>query len=287
MPRLICLLLLSIPVFANSQKLKKVESEYTYYAPESMSLEQAKQIALERAKIQVIADEYGTVVSLTNFTTVINNEGKSAIDLQSIGYSDLRGEWIETIGNPNYDISYSDGMQSVYVKVKGKIREIKSSYAQIRAKLLRNMPELRYESAEFHNNDDLFVYFLSPINGFLSIYLIDNSGTAFCLLPYARQSEGAFTIEANKEYILFNKSNVGLSDQSIIDEYIMTCGTNPESNKLAIIFSENPFIRSSDFGVSDRLPRQLNASDLNHWLAKSRACDTKMQYLEIPFIIKP
>lgn len=287
MPRLICLLLLITPLFAPCQKLKTVESEYTYYAPETLSLEQAKEIALERAKIQVIADEFGTVVSQTNYTTIRNANGNSAVDFQSIGYSDLRGEWIETIGNPTYSISYSDGMQAVNVMVKGKIREIKSSYAQIQAKLLRNMPELRFESAEFRNNDDLFVHFISPVNGFLSIYLIDNSETAFCLLPYARQTDGIFTIEANKEYILFSKSKATLPDRSIVDEYVMTCGIAPESNKLAIIFSENPFVKSSDIGVSDKLPRQLSAADLNHWLAKSRARDTKMQYIEIPFKILP
>lgn len=287
MQRLICLLLMSIPLFAPCQKTKTVESEYTYYAPETLSLEQAKEIALERAKIQIIADEFGTIVSQTNYTTVTNSNDNSAVNFQSIGYSDLRGEWIETIGNPAYNITYSAGMQAVNVRVKGKIREITASYAQIRAKLLRNMPELRFESNEFRNNDDLFVHFISPVNGFLSIYLIDNSDNAFCLLPYARQSDGIYTIEANKEYIMFSKSKAALSERSIVDEYIMTCGSTPEPNKLAIIFSENPFVKSSDFGVSDLLPRRLSSSDLNHWLAKSRARDTKMQYIEIPFIIKP
>ena len=274
-------------MFAFCQKLLTVESEYTYYAPETLSLERAKAIALERAKTQAIADRFGTVVSQTNYTTVRNSDDNSAVDFQSIGYSDLRGVWIETISNPIYNISYSEGMQSVNVRVKGKIREIITPYAQIRVKLLRNIPELSFESTEFHNNDELFVHFISPINGFLSIYLIDNSGTAFCLLPYARQPDGVFAIKANKEYYLFSKSKNELSDRSTIDEYVMTCGISPESNKLAIIFSENPFIKSSDVGVSDRLPRQLNASDFYHWLAKSRAHDIKMQYIEIPFIIKP
>lgn len=287
MKRILFAFFIFFSVVAFSQTTKKVTAEYTYYAPETLSLEQAKEIALERAKAKIIADEFGAVVSQTNYTTIRNSDGNSAIDFQSIGYSDLRGEWIETIGDPTYNISYSDGMQSVNVKVKGKIREIINSYAQIRVKLLRNIPELSFESSEFRNNDDLFVHFISPINGFLSIYLIDNSETAFCLLPYARQSEGVFTIEANKEYILFSKSKSEFSDRLTIDEYVMTCGTAPEHNKLAIIFSENPFVKSSDIGVSNRLPRQLSACDLNNWLAKSRARDTKMQYIEIPFIIKP
>ena len=54
------LLALSLPVMA--QKTKTVEGEYTYYAPENVTPEQAKRIALERAKTQAIADEFGTIV---------------------------------------------------------------------------------------------------------------------------------------------------------------------------------------------------------------------------------
>lgn len=42
-------LLFTLPVFG--QKLKTVEGEYTYHAPENVTLEQAKMTALERAKI--------------------------------------------------------------------------------------------------------------------------------------------------------------------------------------------------------------------------------------------
>lgn len=60
----ICLFLSSLPALA--QRIEKVHIEYTYHAPENISLEEAKRIALERAKIQAIADEFGTIVSQSN-----------------------------------------------------------------------------------------------------------------------------------------------------------------------------------------------------------------------------
>lgn len=106
-----------LPVFG--QKLKTVEGEYTYHAPENVTLEQARRTALDRAKIQALADAFGTIVSQYNATQVKNRNGQSSIDFTSIGGSEVKGEWIETIGDPIYNTMYEDGMLVVSVKVKG------------------------------------------------------------------------------------------------------------------------------------------------------------------------
>ncbi|MEE0336507.1 MAG: DUF4384 domain-containing protein, partial [Prevotella sp.] len=93
-----------------SQKIKKVEGEYTYIVPENVDLEKAKHIALERLKIQLIADEFGTTISQSNSTFVKNSNGESDVDFLSIGGSEVRGEWIETIGKPQFNISYEKDM---------------------------------------------------------------------------------------------------------------------------------------------------------------------------------
>lgn len=285
--RLVCSIFLLFSLFCHAQQIKKVKAEYIYYGAETLSLEQAKSIALERAKIQVIADEFGTIVSQTNYTNVSNDNSYSSVDFKSIGMTDLRGEWIETLKEPVFNISYTEGMQIIKVVVIGKIRKIDHAQTQISATLLRNGTDRRFESSEFRNNDDLFLHFISPVNGYLTIYLIDNKDTAYCLLPYARQTEGTFMIEANKEYVLFDRSLSTLDDKTMVDEYIMTCGTEKELNRLAIIFSENYFVKSSDIGISEGLPRQLDITSFNNWVAKSRVRDVRMQYQEIPFIIKP
>ena len=80
-----------------SQRTSKVSATYTYYAPETMSVEEAKRVALDRAKIQAIADEFGTVVSQSTTTVISNKNGESDTQVFSLGGSDVKGEWIETI----------------------------------------------------------------------------------------------------------------------------------------------------------------------------------------------
>ena len=71
---ILLLTLLTTSVFA--QKVKTVEGEYTYHAPENVTIEQARRIALERAKIQALADEFGTIVQQQNVTRVENSNGE-------------------------------------------------------------------------------------------------------------------------------------------------------------------------------------------------------------------
>lgn len=106
------------------QKIKTVDGEYTYVVPESVDLEKAKNIALERVKIQLIADEFGTVVSQSNSTLVKNENGKSNIDFMSIGGSEVKGEWIETIGNPIFKTEING--EQLIVKVWIKVKSVKS-----------------------------------------------------------------------------------------------------------------------------------------------------------------
>ena len=57
---LLLLLLATLP--AAAQKIQKVCGEYTYYVPENVSRSAAMRTALERAKIQALADKFGTIV---------------------------------------------------------------------------------------------------------------------------------------------------------------------------------------------------------------------------------
>lgn len=199
-----CLMCITFSICCFSQQTKTVDGEYTYFVPENVDLEKAKQIALERLKIQLIADEFGTTISQSNSTLVKNSNGESEVDFLSIGGSEVKGEWIETIGKPRFDISYEKNMLVVRVAAEGRIREIVSSTINVKSLVLRNGIEDRFESNSFKSGDDLFVSFQSPTSGYLVVYLIDADQRAFCLLPYQNMESGCFPVEANKRYVLFS-----------------------------------------------------------------------------------
>lgn len=287
MQRLLFIFLLAVSLTVYAQKLKTVEGEYTYHASENVTLEQAKRTALDRAKIQALADVFGTIVSQYNATQVKNTNGHSSIDFTSIGGSEVKGEWIETIGEPEYKQPvYEDGMLVVSVKVKGRAREILSASIDYQARVLCNGIEDKFESDLFKNGDDFYLSFTSPVSGFLAVYLVDADNQAFCLLPYRNQTTGIYSIEANRHYLFFHEKSAPSEERSFVDEYIMTCERPSEHNQIYVIFSPNQFVKAVDGNLQDGLPRQLPFEDFNKWLVNCRKKDTSMTLRMIPIMIK-
>lgn len=280
----ILLSVFSLSVLA--QKVKTVEGEYTYHAPENVTLEQARRTALERAQAQAVADEFGTLVSQSDFTRVENSDGASKVDFLSLGGVEAKGEWIETISEPEYNIRYEGNMLVITCKVRGKAREIVSAQIDFTAKILRNGTEEKFESAEFRNGDDLYLLFQSPVSGYLAVYLVDADAQAFCLLPYRNQTEGIYPIKANQRYVFFNERLAPSSERPQVDEYVMTTDRSSESNQIYVIFSTNQFSKAVDGGVREGLPRELSQEDFHRWLAKCRKSDKDMNQRIVPIQIE-
>ena len=278
------MVLFSLPVF--SQKVKMVEGEYTYYAPENVTLEEAKRTALNRAKIQALADAFGTIVSQYNATRVENRNGRSDIDFSSIGGSEVKGEWIETTGEANYDISYEGRMLVIAVHVKGKAREIVSASIDFQARILRNGTEDKFESDQFRSGDELYLSFQSPVSGYLAVYLVDTDNQAFCLLPYRNQADGIYPVKANRRYLFFNIKEAPQQQRAFVDEYVMTCERTSEHNQIYIIFSPNQFAKAADSESDDRLPRELSFENFQKWLVKCRKQDQEMNLKINPIAIE-
>ena len=267
-----------------SQKTKTVEAEYTYYGSLNETVEQAKEKAVERAKNKAIAEEFGTIVSQYNSTWIVNDGKSSNVDFNSIGSSDVKGDWIEDIDEPEFKkIELADNMIIVTVKVKGKAREIINAAIDFKAILLRNGTEDKFESDRFRQGDDLYLSFQSPVKGFLAVYLIDSDRRATCLLPYPTQEEGAYPIKANEKYIFFNIDKAANDEKDIVEEYTMTCERSMELNQIYVIFSPVPFTKANDELIDDM--RCLDYKSFDKWLVKQRKHDVKMNLRSIPITI--
>ena len=272
-------ILLAIAAVSYAQNVQKVTATYTYYAPENVTLEEAKRTALNRAKIEAIADAFGTLVTQSNSTVVSNQNGKSDSQFFSLGGSEVKGEWIETTKEPIYNIRYEGNMLVVSVEVSGRIREVVSAGIDFTVKILRNGTEEKFESSEFRSGDDMYLYFKSPVDGYLTVYLLDETTQeVYCLLPYKASGEGAYPIKHDKPYILFSAKHETVNPNGV-DEYTMTCSRDIELNDIYIIFSPNPFTKANaNDAEEETLPRQLVYKDFQKWLVKSRKRDN---YLSI------
>lgn len=277
------ILLASSFLVGYSQRTAKVSATYTYYAPETMSVGEAKRVALDRAKIQAIADEFGTIVSQSTSTVIANKNGESDTQFFALGGSDVKGEWIETIGNPEYQLKFENHFLIVECSVKGKAREIVSAKIEFEAKTLRNGTELRFGDVNFRDGDDLYLYFQSPINGYLAVYLLDElSQTVYCILPYKAQTFSAYPVLANKEYVMFSRKEADKSERPIVDEYSLSCENDKEFNTLYTLFSPSLIGKRNGFddSIEDK-PDNIPFKDFKSWLSKTLSKDSNIQFQEI------
>ena len=244
--------------------IKTICGEYTYIVPDNVSREDAKRIAAERARLDALATEYGTLVSQDNTTFVSNRNGESDIVFQSLGGSDVRGEWLGDTDEPvfRFFVDERTGETSVHARVCGKSREITRSQVPLQWHVLRNGTQPNYESEAFRTNDDLYLSFLSPVDGYLTVFLLDDSKQVVCMLPYQAQSDGAYTVAANRQYVFFSPAQASLAERPLVDEYVMTCNAAQETNYLFCVFSTQPFSKPA---MPDGV---LSLEDFTAWRAR-------------------
>ena len=278
---LLTILLGTVVLGALAQKVKTVEGEFTYIVPDNVSLSDAKRYALQQAQLTAIGNEFGTIVAQTNLTRLQTIDGKTDMRLTSLGSSDVKGEWIETTGEPAYQYSVEDGQQVVVCKVKGKAREVVTSKTDFQARILRNGTEDRYEDDRFNDRDELYISFQSPVRGYLAIYLVDDDERVQCILPYSNQQNGIYQVEGNERYVLFSEKN---RPQDQPDELIIDAERSEEHYQVYVIFSPNQFTKAVDNESRRSIsgegiggyPRELSYEDFHKWLARCRRLDTDM-----------
>lgn len=276
--------LLSFATYA--QKTETVTAAYTYYAPENISLEEAKHIAVNRAKVEAIANAFGTLITQNNATVISNKEGESLNRFFPLGGSEVKGEWIETIKEPVFDIRYEQGTLMVNVSLKGIIREAPKNSLSFSSTILRNGTSMKYESDDFRNGDDMYLRFSAPTDGYLVAYMYDETtGMAVCLLPYiADNSKGNVKIKGGEDYLFFKK--ISLDDTA--DEYTLTVtNEKPEFETLYLVFATHPIYMVTDKVCKNDLGmRYVPYKTLAKWLVDNRKNDN-VKIEERMLTIKP
>lgn len=265
-------------------RTRTVMGEYTYALPSDMSIEEGRHIAMERAIIEALAAEFGTLMIQENSSRIETIGGSSQTDFYSIGRSIVKGEWIETIGEPEFSSQIGDdGVVFITCKVKGKARERESADVSFAVSVLCNGQSGRYASSEFKNGDNMYLQFMAPTDGYLAVYLVDADGNVFTMLPYMASSEGAVKVQANKNYIFFSRNSVPYEERAIVDEYRMETNRASEYNTIYIVFSEKSFVKAIDNAGGEsqvsglQLPRQQKFEAFQEWLTQQRSFDDRMQ----------
>jgi hypothetical protein len=264
--------LLQVPAFA--QKEVTVSGSYTYYAESSQTPKEAKQRALEGARLQAIAQEFGTVITQSTHQAEYAVGGDEHSYFSQLSDTEVKGEWIEDVGEPKYEISFVQDMLVVRCEIVGKARPLSNEATDFEARLLRNGTEPKFADVHFRHGDDMFLQFCAPVDGYVAVYLIDEVPNAYCLLPYRNNEMGQQAVKRNTHYLFFSQANASRGE--VVDEYTLTCQQEEEHNTLYVIFSPKPFVKAIDTQVDEGMPRELSYEAFNRWLTTCRKRDPKM-----------
>ena len=272
---------------------RRVSGEYTYYGDPNMSPKEAMAAAIEHAKIQAIAKEFGTLITQNTIQEEGISNGKENSYFMQLNASEVKGEWLEDIKRPEAKIvdTTPEGVLVIKAIVEGRIRALSNEASDFESLTLRNGTEKRMAEIDFKEGDKLYLYFKAPADGYVAAYLIDESQNAFCLIPYEDDSDGLQPVVHGKEYVFFSSRHN--ADFNAEDGLQVTCEDEKvELNRIYVIYSPTPFVKAIDQQgnlLEDGLyrPRQLSLKEFTQWMSKLCIRDKKVGRKVIPIRIRP
>lgn len=262
-----------------------VTGEYTFYGESCHSRITCENIALENARISAIEKEFGISVS----QEIVQKDTESNTYFASINNTELQGEWINDIDPPKFKYMLSDnGCYIVTCTVKGNIRKISNTNnIDIEAILLKNGTTPSHISNQFKSNDDLYVYFKSPVDGYVAIFIIGDSQRVYRILPYSTGNVCEIKVNHDTPYIFFSKK-YNKPEHGIADELILVAQNDDlsiEYNTMYVVFSTNPFTKPIDNVDKENIPPKLTYENFNKWLKSNCVRDKNMVIKKIYFTL--
>ncbi len=271
---LVFLLLIGVFKIGEAQRVVEIKGEYTYSPPKNITLEQAEMEAIEQAKYDAMIGEFGQVIGQKTTTIVENVNGKSTVYFYSEGGSTIKGEFIRYIEPPKLQYIVDDNVLKIRVEVYMQVRETISANYDVEAKVLRNLPRrekdvLKYvynENETFNSGDEICLYFVSPTDGWLSVYFRDNETKE--VSPLLDLVE----IRHDKPYVF-------LRPQSDLERPVnLTSDGNSSLCRIIFVFSPEKYVNIKK--------EKMSYEDFDRWLGRCKTRDKQMISKDIQINVK-
>jgi hypothetical protein len=277
---------------ATGQKIKRAEGEAQVKVERNMTREQTQQKAVELAKVNAIESVFGTYVEQQTNITV--ESGKS--DFYIIGSTKVKGIWIREIDRKLTEEYREENGQYgpekilwITCRIKGEVKQA-TPHPAIEYQV-RNCIYPTCRTASFNSGEQLYLWFKSPVDGYLSVFLDDGS-MVYRLLPYSdMMNTNSFMIESDEGYLFFSpEATKGLQSGEKPDEIELYTLGKKENNLLILVFSTNPFFKpglDKELVEANRfmLPKSLLKGKFEEWLSDNRATYEDFQDVQIPLEI--
>ncbi len=267
---LILFLLLATTIHA--QRVATVCGEYRYIVPGEVPLNRAKQIAIDKARNEAIANEFGQVVSQSTTTTIHTSNSKSQVQSDSYASTESKAIWLSDTKEPEVSIAYENDVMVITASVCGKARELKTAEVELKMQVLNN----GFEADQFRSGDKVSILFKSPASGYVAIFFRDdNAGVISCMMPYENEDGTAREVKSNKEYTYLSTADPIYPYQ---EATILVTEKAVEFDTFILVFSKKAFsMPATDMG---KFVPELSIEGFQKWLRKNRINDETMQTIE-------
>lgn len=258
----------------------------TYYDDGTHTRNECKILAAEQARVDALARRFGTLVSQDIVQSAEVSNGRDAESFMALSMTQVRGEWLGDTSEPQYTFGLdNDGNLTVGCTVSGRARPLSNAVPDFETKALRGGANPTSASSDFNAGDDLTLFFRAAADGWVAVFLEDESHTVYSLLPYPTESAGAVKVKRGEPYVFFHNASAR-PEHGLTRELVMTADDRTEYNRLYVVYSTALFSRPMTEPHPSGLPA-ATTDGFTRWLIKSRRADPTMGLKVINLRIKP
>lgn len=252
----------------------------------------------DQAIINALEKAFGRVIIQGNSTYISNLETGQEVEtntiFNTIANTYVQGEVIEIINEEYTKVSSAktvNGKSEPVLEIRCDIiiraRKVETLPINFKAFTL-SCPDEKCKTTFFRIKDPFYIFFTSPISGYITVYL-DDQTLCQCLYPHYNMTVGfdsGVPVEADKRYILFSDKpeHSYFPDKNLTPvTYEMFANSSFDMNRLFIIFSKKPLNKPFLKDVSEallerkeyedgyRLPKSLPSEDFQRWINSYRS----------------
>ncbi len=201
---LFLLLTLMFAILASAADKTTVTGRYTYFLPSDESEKAGRAYAIEMARLQALAENFGTYLSSTVTDSYSVSDKGERMDFTSFSTSDIAGVWLKTMDEKT-EVSVEGNSIVIRAFVKGEARARDVSTAEFVATIGRVDDNGNFiPSKDFSDHERFDISFVCPRSGYLAIYSSDGVNNANRLLPLPNSPfADPIRVEGRREYRFF------------------------------------------------------------------------------------
>jgi len=235
------------------------------------SIERAQREAYRMAILNALQSAFPTQVAQTSKYIVHNRSSGQEATTQSYFYLTadqyIGAEWLETIST-RYETSQQKGSWYITCKVRGRARARTEPPLPLDLRPLRCRDTACF-TLDFKEGDPLYLYFRTPIPGYIQVFWEDSS-YIYRLLPYQSHRIQAFPVRPDTTYLFFAPPAQSRAEAFWTDELILTAEAPEVLHRLYVLFSPHPLAAPPERYDPQRGFHLIPLDAFHDWLLSER-----------------